>query len=140
MITSGFIISFVRFTNNRWHVLSQAPLKKWTEHSQELHLLKIRSRGLLLHPGAGWGLIFWIMSFYNPKKFISRSFKWGVKKFFEFTGTCFFKLLKHGHFWVNFRFWLVWVQLRKSKALSSLSFLQRHEKYQIGSCPQLLYA
>ena len=30
--------------------------------------------GVLLHPGAGWGLIFWTMSFYNPKKFISRSF------------------------------------------------------------------
>ena len=30
--------------------------------------------GLLLHTGAGWGLIFWTMSFYNPKKFISRSF------------------------------------------------------------------
>ena len=30
--------------------------------------------GLLLHPGAGWGLLFWTMSFYNPKKFISRSF------------------------------------------------------------------
>ena len=76
--------------------ISQRPLKKWTEHSQELHLLKINSRGLLpitlrkfvmdwqatpsikkfliLHPMAGWGLIFWTMSFYNPKKFISRSF------------------------------------------------------------------
>ena len=30
--------------------------------------------GLLLHPKARWGLIFWTMSFYNPKKFISRSF------------------------------------------------------------------
>ena len=47
-------------------VIGQGPLKKWTEHSQELHLLKIYSRGgLLLHPGAGWGLIFWTMSFYN---------------------------------------------------------------------------
>ena len=55
--------------------IMQGPLKKWTEHSQELHLLKIQSRGgLLLHPRAGWGLIFWTMSFYNPKKFISRSF------------------------------------------------------------------
>ena len=34
-------------------VIGQGPLKKWTEHFQELHLLKIHSRGLLLHPGAG---------------------------------------------------------------------------------------
>ena len=26
-------------------MVSQGPLKKWTEHSQELHLLKIYSRG-----------------------------------------------------------------------------------------------
>ena len=25
--------------------ITQGPLKKWTEHSQELHLLKIHSRG-----------------------------------------------------------------------------------------------
>ena len=68
------------------------------------------------------------------KKWTEHSQEWGVKIFFEFTGT-FFKLLKHGHFGINFRFWLVWVELRKSKALSSLNFLQRHEKYQIGSCP-----
>ena len=37
--------------------------------------LKIHSKGLLLHPRAGWGLIFWTMSFFNPKKFISRSFQ-----------------------------------------------------------------
>ena len=39
----------------------QGPLKKWTEHSQELHFLKIHIYivgGLLLHSGAGWGLIF----------------------------------------------------------------------------------
>ena len=50
------------------------------------------------------------------------------------------ELLKLGHFWNNFRFWLVWVELRKTKALSSLNFLWRYEKYKIGSCPQLLYA
>ena len=55
-------------------------------------------------------------------------------------GYCnlFFKLLKHGHFWINLRFCLVWVELRKSKALSSLNFLQRHEKYQIGSMKRIL--
>ena len=36
------------------------------------------------------------MSFYNPKKF-NVFLKRGQKNF-EFTGTCFFKLLKHGHF------------------------------------------
>jgi hypothetical protein len=61
-------------------------------------------------------------------------------KMFWVHWNLFFKLLKHGHFWINFRFWLVWVDLRNSKALSSLNFLQRHGKYQIGSCPQLLYA
>ena len=48
--------------------ITLGPLKKWTEHSQELHLLKIHSRG------AGWELIFWIMSFYNSQKSILRSF------------------------------------------------------------------
>ena len=31
----------------------QGPLKKWTEHSQELHLLKIHSRGAPITP-RGW--------------------------------------------------------------------------------------
>ena len=53
-------------TCSRW--IRQGPLKKWTEHSQELHLFKIQSRG------AGWGSIFWTMSIYNPKNFISISF------------------------------------------------------------------
>ena len=55
----------------------------------------------------------------------------------EVHWNLFFKLFKHR---INFRFWLVWLELRKSKALSSLNFLKRHGKYQIGSCPQLLYA
>ena len=54
--------------------------------------------------------------------------------FFWVHWNLFFKLLKHGHFLINFRFWLVWVELRKNKALSSVNFLQ------IGSCPQLLNA
>ena len=54
---------------------TQGPLKKWTEHSQELHLLKIHSKGGSYYtPGLDGGLIFWTMNFYNPKKFISRSF------------------------------------------------------------------
>ena len=62
-----------------------------------------------------------------------------VKICFEFTGTCFLSC-SNMDFLVNFRFWLVWLELRKSKALSSLNFLQRNEKYQIGSCSQLFYA
>ena len=31
----------------------QGPLKKWTEHSQELHLMKIHSRGAPITP-QGW--------------------------------------------------------------------------------------
>jgi hypothetical protein len=50
-----------------------------------------------------------------------------------------FKLLKHQHFLTNVRFWLLGIELRKSIALSSLNFLQGHEKYHIGSCPQFLY-
>ena len=52
---------------------------------------------------------------------------------FRVHWNLFFKLLKHGHFLINFRFWLVWVKFRKSKALSSQNFLQ------VGSCPQLLH-
>ena len=48
--------------------IDQGLLKKWTEHSQELHLLKIHSRGASITPPAGWGLIFWTMSFYDPRK------------------------------------------------------------------------
>ena len=33
--------------------ISQGPLKKWTEHSQELHLLKIHCRGAPITP-RGW--------------------------------------------------------------------------------------
>ena len=54
--------------------LNQGPLKIWTEHSQELHLLKIHSRRAPITP-QGWMVVdFWTMCFYNPKKFISRSF------------------------------------------------------------------
>ena len=90
--------------------------------------------------------IFW--KYITPWGWIGGWFFWpwaviilneGSKKFWVHWNL-FFKLLKHGHFWINFRFWLVWVELRKIKALSSLNFLQRHEKYQTGSCPQLLYA
>ena len=62
--------------------------------------------GLLLHPRAGWGLIFWTMNFYNPKKFISRSNE-GSKIVLSSLELVFYKLLKHGHFGINFRFWLV---------------------------------
>ena len=36
----------------------QGPLKKWTEHSQELHLLKIHSRGAPITPGGLMGVDF----------------------------------------------------------------------------------
>jgi hypothetical protein len=42
-----------------------------------------------------------------------------------------FKLLKHGHFLMNFRFWLPGVELRKSISPSSMNFLQGYEKCQI---------
>ena len=52
---------------------NQGPLKNWKEHSQELHLLKIHSRGAPITTQVWMGVVFWTMSFYNPKKFISRS-------------------------------------------------------------------
>ena len=45
-----------------------------------------------------------------------------VNYFFEFTKTCFFKLFKHGHFLINYRFRLLGVEL--SIALGLLNFLQ----------------
>ena len=53
-----------------------------------------------------------------------RSQKLFSQKLFSVHRNLIFKLLKHA----------------KSKGLNSLNFLQRHGKYQIGSCPQLLYA
>ena len=46
-----------------------------------------------------------------------------------------------GIFFMNIRFWLLLVELRKTITLSSLTlnFLQRYSKYQIGSCPKVLY-
>ena len=36
-----------------FQAVSHGPLKKWTEHSQELHLLKLHSRGAPITP-RGW--------------------------------------------------------------------------------------
>ena len=38
------------------NAITQGPLKKWTEHFQEWHLLKIPTRGAPITPGVGWGL------------------------------------------------------------------------------------
>ena len=124
-----------------WWLATQGPLKKWTEHSQELHLLKIHSRRAPITPRDymdgvwffwPWAFIILISSYQDLSN--------EGQKLFWVHWNLFFKLREHGHFWINFRFWLVWVELRKSKAMSSMNFLQRHEKYQIGLCPQLLYA
>ena len=107
--------------------VNQRSLKRWTEHSQE-------------SPGLDGGWFFGPWAFIAPKSSFQDPFNEWSKDFFWVHWNLFSKLLKHGHFGINFRFWLVWVELRKSKALSSLNFLQRHEKYQIGSYPQLFYA
>ena len=55
----------------------QGPLKKWTEHSQNCIFWKyiLGGRGSSYYnPGLDGRLIFWTISFHNPKKFISRSF------------------------------------------------------------------
>ena len=120
--------------------VEQGPLKKWMEHSQELGLLKIHSRGGSYYTsGLAGGWFFGPWAFIILKSSYQDLSNEGSKKIWVHWNL-FFKLLKHRHFWINFRFWLVWVELRKSWALSSLNFLQTHEKYQIGSCPQLLYA
>ena len=109
--------------------LMQGPLKKWTEHSHELHLLKIHSKGgLLLHPRAGWGLIFWTISFNNPKKF----FLMRGPKIFWVHWNLFSKLLKHGHFGINFRFWLVWVSSEKAKVWVHWIFYEDMKNIQMG--------
>ena len=42
-----------------FQAVSQGPLKKWTEHSQELHLLKLHSReGSYYTPGLDGGSFF----------------------------------------------------------------------------------
>ena len=49
-------------------VIGQGPLKKWTEHSQELHLLKIHSRGGSYNtPGLDGGWFFGPWAFIIPK-------------------------------------------------------------------------
>ena len=40
-------------------IIIQGPLKKWTEHSQELHLLKIHSRGAPITLRGRMGVDFW---------------------------------------------------------------------------------
>ena len=44
-----------KLPKNGMRCIIQGPLKKWTEHSQELHLLKIHSRGEA--PITPWGVI-----------------------------------------------------------------------------------
>ena len=68
--------------------------------------------GLLLHPRAGWGLIFGPWASIIPKSSYQDLSTEGSKMFWVHWNL-FFKLLKHGHFWINFRFWLVWVELTK---------------------------
>ena len=59
----------------------------------------------------------------------------GQKKFWVHWNL-FFKLLKHGRFWINFginfRFWLVWVELRKSKAWVLWIFYKDMENIKLG--------
>ena len=96
-----------------------------------MHLLKI-------HGKDGWGLIFWTMSFYNSKKFISRSFQWGVENFFEFTVTCFLSWSKMNIF--GFRLWLVWVEARDQKKQSSefKSFYMHRKKISLKKITKML--
>jgi len=86
--------------------LTQGPLKKWTEHSQELYLLKIHSRGGSYYTpwlDGGW--------FFGPWAFIILKSSYQDLSnegsiFFLSSLELVFKLLKHRHFWINFRFWL----------------------------------
>ena len=67
----------------------QGPLKKWMEHSQELHLSKIHSRGGSYYtPGLDGGWFFGPWAFIIPKKSVQDLSNEGSKCFFEFTGTC----------------------------------------------------
>ena len=44
----------------------------------------------------------------------------------------YFKLLKLGHFWINFRFLLVWVQLRKAKLWVHWIFYKEMKNNKLG--------
>ena len=46
------------FNTSKLCGIHQGPLKKWTEHSQELHLLKIHSRGAPITPRSWMGVDF----------------------------------------------------------------------------------
>ena len=46
-------ILFSKMGKSNFKTLKKGPLKKWTEHSLDLHLLKIHSRGASITP-LGW--------------------------------------------------------------------------------------
>ena len=65
---------------NSW-MINQGPLKKWTEHSQELHLLKIHSRGGSYYtPGLDGGRFFGPWAFIILKSSYQDLSNEGLKK------------------------------------------------------------
>ena len=90
-----------RLVNKRKYVFIQGPLYKWTEHSQNFIFWNYKvGGGFQFYPGAGWEWVFW------PYSFISSH---------ERSKILGFKLFKQKHFLMNFRFWLLLVELRKTK-------------------------
>ena len=80
------------FVDDRY--IGQGPLKKWTEHSQELHLLKIHSRGGSYNtPGLDGGWFFGPWAFIIPKSSYQDLSNEGWKIFLSSLELV-FKLLK----------------------------------------------
>ena len=76
-----FDLAWLKFSVAALHSVNQGPLKKWKEHSQELHLLKIYTyyvyKYIVVH----------------IKIFLMRG-----QNIFEFTGTCFLRCSNMGIF------------------------------------------
>ena len=85
----------------------QGLLYRWTVHLADFPFLNSdwgRKKGPQITPP---GFIFWIMIFYNLKKFRSRSIYWGVKLYFEFSRSWSMRCANAGMFWQitgNYRF------------------------------------
>ena len=85
-------------------------------------------------PGLDWDRWYelgpYITQKIHVKTFLMRGQKSELSKtWFLSCSNLDFKLLKLGHFLMNFRFWLLGVELRKGMSISSLDFLQGYELY-----------
>ena len=101
IVSQGLEMDYIRNTNK----VKQVPLKKWTEQSQKLRLLKIHSGGAPITPRGWMGVDFWDHELLLSQKIdIKILLMNGHGQTFFLSSL---ELVKHGPFWINFRFWLV---------------------------------